>query len=165
MLIILELEKLSLERVNIFLVIQSSRTIAVTCNPECKVGVTWFLCRFLMTWVLTLLGETLFTSCLFQWLLPTLFSCCPTIQLLAFLVKLFLLLTCFERITVFESCLDMYLAAVITLISYFSFSKSWFLNIQIRRNKLIPKISPSWDSMTAWHCISCPGCWHDWWEL
>lgn len=52
------------------------------------------------------------------------------------------------------------LAAVITWRSHFSFSKSWCLNIQIRRNKLIPKISPNWDSVTSWHWISCPGCWH-----
>lgn len=50
---------------------------------------------------------------------------------------------------------------MITLISHFSFSKSWFLNIQIRRNKLLPKISPSWDSdllalnILSWLLASC----------
>lgn len=52
-----------------------------------------------------------------------------------------------SRTAGFESSLQHALAAVLPAIGSVSFSKSWLLNIQIRRNRLVPKISPSWDSL------------------
>lgn len=130
-------------------------------TQSARLGDTWFLCLFLMTWVLTLLGGKLLLLVHFSDFYPLFLVVVQQSKLLlAFLVKLFPMLTLFGRTTVFESCLWYVLAATITLISHFSFSKSWFLNIQIRRNTLLPKIFPSWDSMTSWHWISCPDCWH-----
>lgn len=47
----------------------------------------------------------------------------------------------------FKPSLWYVLAALLHWISLFSFSKSRYLNTQIRRGKLVPKISPSWDSL------------------